>query len=453
MKLKLTLVIAFLSLFAANAQNDECREKLSIFTEAAKIKNYDAAYDTWMYVRKTCPKLNNSIYINGEKILKHKIKNAAASEKTAYLNDLIALYKESMLHMPNKFPCGKTEAKIGQLMFKYKLGTAETQFNTFDSAFKKDQKSFNNPKALYTYFKLMVRLFDAKTKDFQKLIDLYTTITNKIEAEQKNYSGKKDALLLKEENGSITAKEKRKLKSYSSFLVAYSQIAKGVDKDLGDRANCDKLVPLFEKNFETNKANSAWLKNSARRLASKDCADAPVFVRMVEALHNIEPSANSAYYLGVLSQKKKAYADAEKYYNESAKLHTSGYEKAKVYYKLAVLNKKRGIKAKAYKYANKTLAAQPSFGRAYLLIAGLYASSANSCGTSQFDKRAVYWLAANVADKAGRVDGALKKSAAKTAANYRAKAPNKEMIFSEDKAGKKVAIGCWINKSVTVPSL
>jgi len=453
MKLKLTLVIAFLSLFAANAQNEECREKLSIFTESVKIKNYDAAMEPWMHVRKTCPKLNNAIYVYGEKILKHKIKNAVAGEKTAYLNDLIALYKESMANMPNKFPCGKTEAKIGQLMYNNKLGTPETQFNTFDSAFKKDGKSFNNPKSLYTYFKLMVGLFDTKTKDFQNLIDLYTTITNKIETEEKNYSGKKDALLLKEENGSITSKEKRKLKSYNSFLVAYNQIAKGVDKDLGDRANCDKLVPLFEKNFEANKTNSAWLKNSARRLASKDCADAPLFVKMVESLHNIEPSANSAYYLGILSMKKKDYASADKYFNESANLHTSGYEKAKVYYKLAVMNKTRGIKGKAYKYANKTLAAQPSFGRAYLMISNLYASSANSCGSDGFNKRAVYWLAANVADKAGRVDGSLKKSAAKTAANYRAKAPTKEMIFSKDMAGKKVSIGCWINKSVSVPSL
>ena len=85
-----------------------------------------------------------------------------------------------MTNMPNKFPCGKTEAKIGQLMYNYKIGTPVGQFNTFDNAFKKDAKSFNNPKSLYTYFKLMIGLFDAKSKNFQDLIDLYTTITNKI---------------------------------------------------------------------------------------------------------------------------------------------------------------------------------------------------------------------------------------------------------------------------------
>jgi tetratricopeptide (TPR) repeat protein len=453
MKFKVTLIISFFALFIANAQNEECLEKLSIFTESAKIKNYDAAYEPWMLVRKQCPKLNNAIYVYGEKILKHKIDKAAESEKTAFTNDLIALYKESMLNMPNKFPVGKTEAKMAQLMYDKKIGTKENQFNTFDSAFKKDAKSFTNPKSLYTYFKLMVGLYDNKTKDFQELVDLYTTVTDKVESEQKNYSGKKDALLIKEENGSITSKEKKRLKSYTSYSTAYHQISGGIDKDLGDRANCDKLVPLFEKNFEANKTNVAWLKKAASRLAGKDCDDDPLFVKLVETFHEINPSANSAYYLGRLNEKKNATAEAEKYYNESANLHTEGFEKAKLYYRLAVMSKKRGAKSKAYNYARKTLSAQPSFGKAYLLISSLYASSANNCGTTQFNKRAVYWLAANMAEKAGKVNGSLKKSAAKTATSYKAKAPSKEMIFSEGMAGKKVAIGCWINKSVTVPNI
>lgn len=453
MKLKLSLIVAFVALFSATAQNQECIEKLSIFTESAKVKNYDAAYDTWMFVRKTCPKLNNAIYVYGEKILQHKIDKSTGAEKIAFTNDLIAMYKESMANMPNKFPCGKTEAEIGQLMYDENIGTIETQFNTFDAAFKKDAKTFNNPKSLYTYFKLMVGLFDAKKKDFQSLIDLYSTITDKVEAEQKNYSGKKDALLLKEENGTITSKDQRRLKSYDSFLNAYDQISGGIDKDLGDRANCDKLVPLFEKNFEDNKSNIAWLKSAASRLAGKDCDDAPIFVKLVEAFHNIDPSANSAYYLGRLNEKKGNATEAEKFYNESARLHTEGFEKAKLYYRLALMNKKRGRTSQAYSYANKTLAAQPSFGKAHLLIAGLYAGSANDCGATQFEKRATFWLAANVAEKAGKVDGSLRNSAAKTAANYRAKAPSKQDIFTEGMAGKTVTIKCWINKTVTVPNL
>lgn len=48
-------------------------------------------------------------------------------------------------------------------------------------------------------------------------------------------------------------------------------------------------------------------------------------------------------------------------------------------------------------------------GRAHLLISNMYASSANNCGTSQFDKRAVYWLAEKEARKAARIDVSIRK--------------------------------------------
>jgi len=455
MKTKLTLlVILFFSLFAANAQqNEACMEKLSIFSEAVKVKNYDAAFEPWMFVRKTCPTLNNAIYAYGERILKDKIKKSTGVEKTKWANDLIALYKEGIHHMPAKYKVGKTEAKIGQLMFDEKLGTAHTQFEVLHNAFIKDAKSFQNPKAIYTYFKLMVGMYDGGGKKFHDLVDLYTVVTDKIDLENKNFSGKVDALLAKEEAGTISKKDTKRLKSYNTYLFAFDQIAKGVDKELGDRANCDKLVPLFEKNFEANKGDVAWLRKAASRLAGKDCADAPLFKKLVETFHNLEPSAKTAYYLGMLSAKKGDTAGAERYYNESASLHTEGFEKAKVYFKLAVMNKKRGRKGAARTYAKKALSAQPSFGKAYLLIAGMYASSANSCGTTTFDKRATFWLAANMAEKAGRVNGALKRAAAKTAANYRAKAPSKQDIFTSGKAGQSVKIGCWIGRSVKVPTL
>ena len=59
MKIKIYLIIvALFGLSILNAQqNQECMEKLSIFDQAAKVKNYEAAYEPWMFVRKTCPKL------------------------------------------------------------------------------------------------------------------------------------------------------------------------------------------------------------------------------------------------------------------------------------------------------------------------------------------------------------------------------------------------------------
>ncbi|MGB5357523.1 MAG: hypothetical protein WBN11_12595, partial [Eudoraea sp.] len=92
-------------------------------------------------------------------------------------------------------------------------------------------------------------------------------------------------------------------------------------------------------------------------------------------------------------------------------------------------------------------------GKAYLLIATLYASSANECGETPFEKRAVYWKAADMARKGGRVDPSLSDRANQAAASYSAKAPSKTDIFNSGMAGKSVSFSCWVGGSVTVPNL
>jgi hypothetical protein len=83
----------------------------------------------------------------------------------------------------------------------------------------------------------------------------------------------------------------------------------------------------------------------------------------------------------------------------------------------------------------------------------MYAASANNCGDDAFTKRAVFWLAAQEAAKASRVDGNLRSAAAQSIANYDAKAPNRTEIFTKGNQGQVIRIGCWIGESVTVPNL
>ena len=186
---------------------------------------------------------------------------------------------------------------------------------------------------------------------------------------------------------------------------------------------------------------------------SKDCSDDPLFVELVEALHELNPSANSAYYLGLLNDKKGDTKMAIQCYNESIELETNNIKKAKTLFKIALKFKKSGQFSKSRSYANRALGFQPSLGSAYLLIANLYASSANNCGNSQFDKRAVYWLAAQQARKAAKVDASIRKTANKTAVSYEGRAPSKTDIFTEGRAGETISVKCWIGKNVTVPTL
>ena len=63
---------------------------------------------------------------------------------------------------------------------------------------------------------------------------------------------------------------------------------------------------------------------------------------LLKLLHALEPSANSAYYLGILNDKRGNNAEALRYYEESIALEKDPYKKAKTLYKIALELKAKG---------------------------------------------------------------------------------------------------------------
>tara|TARA_A200000113_G_scaffold1548_1_gene1565 strand:- start:725 stop:1747 length:1023 start_codon:yes stop_codon:yes gene_type:complete len=331
----------------------------------------------------------------------------------------------------------------------------ELIYDTFDYAFKNDPVSFTNPKSLAYYFQTGYDLYKTGSKiNLETLFEKYEELTEKFELLKTNISKNIDIILKKEESGiALTSKEARNKRIYDTNSNAVSAYLQLIDQLIAKEATCDILIPLYTKNFEENKNNPLWIRRAAGRLDGKDCSDDPLFVTLVEQLHSLEPSADSAYYLGILNDKQGNSEDALKYYQESVSLQTDNYKKANILYKIAVKFKNAGRRVSARNYAEQALSYQPSLGRAYLLIANMYADSANGCGDTQFNKRAVFWLAAQTAVKAGRVDASLKKVSDRTAAAFNGRAPSKTDIFTEGNQGTTITFSCWIGRSIKVPSL
>ena len=123
-----------------------------------------------------------------------------------------------------------------------------------------------------------------------------------------------DIILKKEESGTaLTSKEVRNKRIYDTNSNAVSAYLQLIDQLIAKEATCDILIPLYTKNFEENKNNPLWIRRAAGRLDGKDCSDDPLFVTLVEQLHSLEPSADSAYYLGILNDKQGNSEDALKY--------------------------------------------------------------------------------------------------------------------------------------------
>ena len=447
--------LAISNIFAQSSEEDI--NALSIFSEYVKAKNYDSAYQPWMELRERSPKFNSAIYVYGERILKHKINNSSAGDKVKFINDLLKLWEEKREHFPNKTPLGDILAKSAQLQYDYKedlgLNSSEIYLN-FDKAYNEDLASFNNPKNLYTYFKLLVKLYDAKLKTAEDLFTKYDEISEKIENEIKNYTFKVNKYVSSSnEEIAISSKDQRRIKSYNSFLKAYNQINKGMEKDLGDRGNCENLIPLYENNFESNQNDGKWLSRAMNRLYAKECDESQLFVKIVEKKNELEPNASTAYYLGTIKDKQGNSSEALVFYNQAIELETDSYEKSKILFRIATNFRKNGLFSRARSYYMQALAFNPSMGRSYLAIAQMYATSAKNCGADNFSQRAVYWLASKEAMKASRVDATLKSAAKKSSRNYEAKAPQKSEIFSSGREGEVIEISCWISKSIKVPNL
>ncbi|WP_100804339.1 lipopolysaccharide assembly protein LapB [Ulvibacter sp. MAR_2010_11] len=443
-----TLTLTFgVSVFAQAP--DDCNITLSLFAEPAKAKNYEAALPHYQKVITDCPKFSLATYQYAERMFKYFIDKGDKSK----VEDLIKSYQLRMANFPTKTKEGDVLADIAQVKFDNDLGTKMEQFNAFDLAYKKDAENFISPKSLYTYFSLAVDLYNDGQKDLQEVFDLYDVVYNKIEKEESDLAAELTKLLDKQESGAtLTSRETRNLSAYETNLNAYGKVKGSVDGKLGQLADCPNLVPLYTKDFEAKKTDIDWVKRAAGRLSAKDCDD-PLFFKLVQELHKLEPSAKSAYYLGKLAEKDGNASQALDYFNQAAQLETNPSDKARVYYSIAENFRKKGSSGQARTYYMKMVEAKPSAGIAYLKIANMYAASANNCGTTTFEKRAIYWKAAEMADKAARVDGSIAGSANATSASYRGLAPQKTDIFSEGMAGKTISFNCWVGGSVRVPNL
>lgn len=453
MKTNLTLLFIAVASFFVQAQNTEaCTEALSLMASSVKAKDV-TAYDYLTTLRKDCPSFHKSIYSQGEFAIKLKIEKASnPQEKEKYVRDLLKLYDEHDQYFPNNGAGNKM--KKGLELFNYKVGTTDEVFELLDVAFKTDYNNFKYAKAMYVYFEITVNRHKANQGvELQQVFDKYDDLTKKLDEEEKELSDEKDALLSKEEAGqTLTDKEVSRKNRLENNLEIFEGIRNDMDNIILELSTCAKLIPFYQKGFEQNKTNEEWLKRATNRLEAKGCDSDPLFSKMSEALYKINPSAEAAEKLGVVEYQRKNVTKAMDYFNQAASLHTDNTKKANIYYKIASLYSKTN-KVQSRAYARKALEVKPSYGKAYLLIASLYGSSINECGTTQFEKRAVYWLAAQYCDKAAAVDSTLKGIASKTAASYRASAPSTNEIFTEGKSGERIAFNCWIGESVVVPSI
>ena len=443
-------LILFLGTNGLNAQTtaNECTIKYNLFKGDYQSKKYDEAFPNWMYLMDNCPKLSINIYKLGDKLVQSMFKKATDKTETAAL--IKRIYTQRLENYPTKDPA-KVHSDYATFLSKNNLATGAEIFKILELAYSIDPTRMG-VKNIYKYFQGITDTY--KDTNPQKVFDTYDDVLESVGKKLDDYAKKRKKINDKLESGQeLDKREKQNLRAYTVNSKALGQVESGLDNIIIVLSTCDRLIPLYERDFESNKTNAKWLKRAVSRMFNKECTDDPLFEKLAKAYAEASPSADAYSFVAGVLEKNGDPSGAQQMRFKAFELEEDPLKKANFKLKFAQAAKKRGQKSKARQLAREAISLNPNFGKAYLFIASLYASSINQCGKSEFEKRMTFVTAYNKALKASKVDPSISSVARKFLRNYKANFPSKKVIFTEGvKEGDSFTVKCWINESVKVSS-
>jgi len=220
---------------------------------------------------------------------------------------------------------------------------------------------------------------------------------------------------------------------------------------------CEVLVPLAQKNFDTNQANLDWLRTNMKLLKKNKCYDTDegsvVFGKVAEAYFDLEPSATGASGIATLYLSKKNYPTAIEWFNKANDMAESDEEKAEYLFSIAKAYSYNKSYGKAKLFALKAAGFKKGWGAPYVLIGDCYAQSSKTCddGKEGVGKYGVYWVAVDKYKKAKAVDASIVSIANRKIASVSSRFPTvQDVFFLSLKNGDAYQMKCWINESTTV---
>ncbi len=441
---KITFLLAvslFITTAKTNAQDikKECTIKYNLFKGDFQSKKYDEAYTNWMFLMDNCKDLSVNIYKFGATLAEDVRKDPALAKR---------VYEQRLQYFPKNNPA-KVHSDYATYLAENKLATEDEIFLILEKAYSIDPTKMG-VKNLYKYFQGVTD----RNKDTnpQKVFDTYDDVLDNVNKKLEGYAAKLKSLTA-DSTKVLSKREKSLVRAYTINSKALGTVEGGLDAIITDIATCERLIPLYKRDFEANKTNAQWLKRSVSRMFNKGCQTDPLFETLARAYAEASPSPEAYAFLANVLEDNGDTSGANAMRQKSFDLETDPLKKAKYKLKFAQAAKSRGQKSQARNLAREALRFNPNFGKAYLFIARLYQSSVNSCGKGEFEKRMVYAAALRQAQRASSVDPSISSTARKYINSYRANLPSKKVIFTAGaNVGDNYTIKCWIGETVKVAS-
>lgn len=381
--------------FGADSAN--CVKYLSFYREYYKQKSFDDATRNWREAFKVCPPTSSqNLLVDGTVLMRKLIsKNAKNPVYKAKLVDSLIMIHDIRIEYYPKYAVTARNNK-GLDLANYVQNDPERLYNSFAEIIDAN-KSKTKANIFLFYFDATIELFKQGLIDEEAVIAAYEKCTEGlVSLDHKDADDKAMA-----EDIKVKVEE----------LFASNNVA-----------DCDKLVELYTPKFDADPTNMDLARKIVRFMNNADdCTDNHLFISAVTALHQNDPTHNSAYMLYKLNSSIGKSVEAVKYLQEAIDREDSDSEQdAEYYYELAVYNFKSGNSLSAESAAKKVipLTATASLkGKAYMLIASIWGSV--RCEGNDIAKRAPYWVAVDYYERAKAADPELAAEANKRIAEYK----------------------------------
>ena len=414
----------------AFAQDTDCDTDISIYREAFKQWDGKTAsanpimISAWRRVFLNCPSAKERTLTDGTKIVNNALirgtKDAALKEK--YIDTLVMVYEARIQYFP-KSGIGNIKGRMGLDLMAFP-SRMEQAYNALKDAIDTDGNN-SNYAFIDGLFSTTINMVKVGKLDESAILDEYSRLMDIVEFNIKKYTEEGNEKLL------------------NSYTATKGNLELGVQP----YANCEDLVRIYQKKFDAEPDNVELLQKIAATFAARNCDKTDLYLAVAIKLHKLNPSPESAYFIGKRYLSDQEYAKATSYLLEATK--SEDVKSAQQAYKyLAQIMLKESKWEQGRAYARKAIELDKTDGEPYMIIGYLYASSGKDCNVNPLHQKAVLWAAVDKFQRAKEVDPSLASKANEMIREYSKMFPTSEDAFFYNVfEGDTYQVECWINET------
>ncbi len=460
---------------AGSAEKETAESNYQIYKDHLKAKNYEAAMVAWEKLMTVAPAADGrriSPFWDGIKLLKEANKTETDEAKKAANNErIIALHKQCIECLQSKkiiVKGAKTDETLKVKIADQKARQAEDMFKTVKSpaadiyAVAKEAVDMAGGdityKVLRPYAASVVELYQAGTlpaEEARRVHDALNEIADDNTIKQEELAEQ----YLQEKNAKKEKTARQKSKLYTKYKIRMNKEFKKVESEIFD---CEYFKGIYMTDYEEGKDDLAIVKTVYSRLKKRKCSDEDSLIIELKERYKVLAAASNAEKQEAFNKDNPAFVAKKRYdagdytiaiekWEEAIAAEADPNKQATYLFRIAsTQGRKLKQYAKARATARKAAKLRPNWGRPFMLIGDLYASSARRCG-DDWNQRLAILAAIDKYSYAKSLDPDVADEANRRIGKYNQSRPEKADGFSRGiNAGSSQKVGCWIGESVKV---